>query len=521
MKYFGILGLSLLLMGLISACGRVGSDEREALRDLIKSIPKINSETPHPRDTIFPESIIASNGNTNGEPTYDRSEMHESVSTFEPLMAFDPHSNVLWPGSVFQGGTLQSGLLRPVPLKGSPSHITITHLSMPQVVTYTAHIHNPSQTTVNQAMQNLLAQDIDGNNNAQASFMIQNFSSLEHGLTQIGLSEKWMDRETRAALNSPSSSKKNNFIVKFTQNYYTASVPQPITPEAIFARTTKVEDAKGFMYGANPALNIENNPPMYISSVNYGQTMIFTFSSDVESSHMKTILERAFNGAVKNGSIQATEVEQNLLNSFEIKVLILGGAVGSTVDLLIGNKTNEINNRITRGAHFSRMSPGVPISYIARYLNGDDTANLSFTTRYEVHTSRPIPIKNFQLTFNTLDDDKDDGEAVEVWLTKDNQIIYVGTFANGIKWPNETTNIFTLPIYENTTLGLNGCNGVKLRIKKHPIGSEHGAGWNMALGLIVNLENGVGYNALKREDADGKHWGDGHDYDRTFTLQCK
>ena len=62
---------------------------------------------------------------------------------------------------------------------------------------------------------------------------------------------------------------------------------------------------------------------------------------------------------------------------------------------------------------------------------------------------------------------------------------------------------------------------MKLRIKKHPIGSEHGAGWNMALGLIVNLENGVGYNALKLEDADGKQWGEGQAYDRTFTLQCK
>ncbi|MFM8312932.1 MAG: thiol-activated cytolysin family protein, partial [Deltaproteobacteria bacterium] len=275
------------------------------------------------------------------------------------------------------------------------------------------------------------------------------------------------------------------------------------------------------IYEANPALHKENNPPMYISSVSYGRTLIFIFSSDVESSLMKASLEAAFNGTLVEGNLNVKAEEQKLFQNFETKVLVLGGSGESMVHLLTGDKTKGINEWIAKGANFSQKSPGVPISYMARYLRDYDIAKLSLNTQYEVRTSQPIPIKNFQIAFHTLDDNKDAEEAVDVWITQEGQILYQGSFGQGENWNDHTEKGFTLPMTANFKGGLNSCNGMKLRIRKRPSGSEKGCGWNMALDFVAHLEHGRGYSALSVEDSKGKRWGDDSDYDRTFTLKCK
>jgi len=187
--------------------------------------------------------------------------------------------------------------------------------------------------------------------------------------------------------------------------------------------------------------------------------------------------------------------------------------------LITGNKLKAINEWIREGANFTRKSPGVPIAYTARYLKDYDVAKLTFTTQYEVHQTRPIPIKNFEITFNTLDDDKDVEEAVDVWLTKEGEVLFQGAFGANEKWSDGEIKKFVVPV--QTQLGLNSCQGMKLRIRKRPNGSERGCGWNMALDLNVKLEHERTYKTLRQSDQEPKRWGDDSDYDRTFILECR
>jgi hypothetical protein len=335
----------------------------------------------------------------------------------------------------------------------------------------------------------------------------------------VGISADWIGGEARASLKSRKYSENNNFIVRFTQNYYTASYETPETPEAIFDSEVSYNDAQLYMYSAVPALKRVNNPPVYISSVSYGRTMIFIFSSKTDKETMEATLEASFNGALMGGSITLRDQESKLFQSFDTKVLVLGGGGNAMAALLTGDKLRSINEFIQQGASFSEKSPGVPISYTARYLKDFDVAKINFTTRYEVNTSTPIPIKKMDLVFHTQNDDKDREEDVEVWLTKNSRVLYHGSFGKGQNWGENTRHQIEL-VLQSELNGANECNGVQLRIRKNPNGSDTGCGWRMAPALNVFTVTGDIFQAIRGSDAAVQSWGDGSEYDRTFTLKC-
>jgi Thiol-activated cytolysin len=494
--------------------------DSKALKTLIESIPKLRQEEMTSRDIVLPESIQDSIQLNRGEPHYDHRERHSSISVFEQFVAFDANAEILWPGATLQGESLKTGLLAPIPLEHAPAVIEISNVTMPSGALYSATLAKPNRASVSQAIQDLLTQDRNLNNAAKASFMIHEFQSLEQGLNSVGMSGKWIGGEAKATLGSSRYTEKNNFIVKFTQTYYTASVEPPKSPEAIFAKGTKVADAEKYMSLQSRGFNAESNPPLYISSVNYGRTLIFIFSSEMEKSKMKATLEAAFNTGAINGDLALDADQQKALQSFETKVLVLGGAGDSLVHLLQGDKMKGINEWISQGSNFSPRSPGVPISFTARYLGDYEVAKVSLATEYEVHSMRPVPITHFHLTFHTLDDDKDREEEVQLWLIKNGQILFSGTFGRNAIWEDHTSRSFDLPIPKQWGLGLASCSGIQLRIRKNPFGSATGCGWNMSPDLTVSLETGQSYNALSDSSRAPQRWGDHHPYDRIFNLQC-
>jgi len=514
----------------LSSCGKDQSFEegpirssyenpKAAIRSLIEDIPKLDVKEASSSDSIIPGSERDYKTTINGEPRYVHHEERESVSTFEQLVAFDPNSDVMWPGAVVQGRTLQTGILTPVPLKHSEAPITITNLTMNSGARYSTVVKRPTHANVTQAIQTLLTQDKKVESAAKATFTLKSFRTLEEGLQQVGISADWIGGEARASLKSGKYSENNNFIVRFTQNYYTASYETPETPEAIFDSEVSYSDAQLYMYSAVPALKRVNNPPVYISSVSYGRTMLFIFSSKTDKETMEATLEASFNGASMGGSISLKGEESNLFQSFDTKVLVLGGGGNAMTALLTGDKLRSINEFIQQGASFSEKSPGVPISYTARYLKDFDVAKINFTTRYEVNTSIPIPIKKMNLVFQTQNDDKDREEEVEVWLTKNSKVLYHGSFGKGQIWGDNTRQQMEIVLRAELS-GANECNGVQLRIRKNPYGSDSGCGWRMAPELNVFTEAGDTFQAIRGNDSLVQSWGDGSEYDRTFTLKC-
>jgi len=500
-----------------SFCAKAKARE---LRDFIQSIPKLNENPLPSQDTVILGSRTILPGIRNGEPIYEMRESHEMLQTFEELVAFDPNSDVMWPGALIQGRTLQSGFLSPIPLPRASAEITLTNISLPAGLKSYVMVEDPTLGRVNQAIQDILNQSSEITSAAEGSYTMKEFHSLEQGFTQVGISANWLGGAVKAALSDASYRNKRNFIVKFTQKYYSASFEPPKTAEAVFHSNVKIDEARLYMSTKNSEPD-NSNPPVYLSSVDYGRMMIFIFSSEVEASLMELAIKAIFESAKNGVEIQLSAEQEKMIQSFETKALVLGGSAKSMVHLITGNKIKAISDWIIQGANVSQKSPGVPISFKARFLKDHDLAKVTFATKYEISQMRPIPMVRFDLTAHTLDDDKDIEEPLDIWLMKEGQVLYQGTVGENEVWKDHSDKQFLLPLPENIELGLNACQGMQIRIRKRPWGSATGCGWSSSFDLKVRLEDGREFNALSSAESSGRRWGDGHEYDRTFNLKCK
>jgi|GEM_PF-6291634 len=116
-----------------------------------------------------------------------------AVNTFESLAAFDVHADVLWPGSMVQGRSLPGAVLQPIALNRLPGTIVLTNLMVEgSSGTYTSEVERPSLGSVQQTVQDLLAQKFEEDTPAKISFYMKQFYSLEHAMMQIGASYSWL-----------------------------------------------------------------------------------------------------------------------------------------------------------------------------------------------------------------------------------------------------------------------------------------------------------------------------------------
>lgn len=258
-----------------------------------------------------------------------------SVSASDPIRrTFDSFPAVAFEGSVLpglfvDGDRLLAGEVRPLPLERAPMQLVISLASEQPVL----EIDNPSSATIQQAVATL-QRDADARLSgidivpADIDYVRKEAYSFEQTALELGFSLRYDGPLASAGLDtafaSDRSFERHTILVRMVQPMYTISFVDDhiISPSQLLAAGVTPELVNSAIDGGRLQ---EGNPAVYVKSVTYGRTMLFTMSSTrVQSAES---LQVAMNAAYNNisGEGEVSEEHRKVLAESEIRLVAVGG----------------------------------------------------------------------------------------------------------------------------------------------------------------------------------------------------
>ena len=420
-----------------------GERERSDLDALIESIAPMYLPPEAPVKEIATHKAAEAlpkedGGDRNYVCTYSD---YSGTQHYQNLVAFDPQADVLWPGALVQGSSLSHGLLAPIGLPRAPGKVTVTNVSVtgesPDAERYSRTVESPSQASVQEAVADIFSSADDINVAAKVDYTYERVHSLSQAAYAAGFALDWMGADIQAKFNRTWSKEKTNFMVRFTQAYYTVSFESPSSPASLFAPAVTAEDARSFMG--------DGNPPTYLSSVVYGRMLLLR----LESSDSESVVEGALSVALKKfGGEVSAEVDastKEVLNTSKLTLFAVGGSADDVLRIASGG-FEDLQEYFSKGANFTPSSPGVPISYTARYLRDSQAAKVAYATDYATVSCHPkankIRLRVDSICFNNNGDGRGRGRNdYEVWLDYGQTSLRVANALNIRSSDGETFNI--------------------------------------------------------------------------------
>lgn len=351
-------------LGVLAACG--GDPRADAIDDYILGIDPFASSEPELR--AGEESAPERDGDFSCTTTN-----YKETRQYDRVVAYAANSDSLWPGAIIRGDSVEDGLFTQVVLPRSPLAVSV---SMENLEGGNAAVMDePRLSGFRDAISEILSTEVTGATPANIYAEIEEVHSESQLNIALGASAKWIGSAASIAASYDFEKKdtRSRYLVKYTQAYYTVDVDPPANPAGWFDPLLTVDDIEGH-FGPG-------NPPMYVSSITYGRTVVFTFESSYSSQELGAALEFAYRGGVEvSGEVSASSRE--VLENSRVTAYVLGGSgavAAKSIDSYEG-----LMEFIHSGGNYSRDSPGAPIAYKLNYLANNEPARLSFTDSYEV-----------------------------------------------------------------------------------------------------------------------------------------
>ncbi len=377
------------------------------LRDLILScdIPQLKPVKQLSVDKT--ESVNEPDENGINRPCYY--ETWSEVTAFDELVSLNPNNNTIWPGAAIQGKSLQNGSLDLISLNRNGGRITLTGLNFSDSKPNYADVNRVSEADIKEAIKKLTNRP-NPITDASFAYSSSQIYSIENGLTSMGLSASWAWGSFGAQLSNTNFNSKNVFVVKLTQKYYSVSFSDPVSPESIFRRNVRINDAKLYME--------KGNPPALITNVNYGRIILLIIETSESAESFKTVLNASFSGWAVNGSANFTEEQSRKIQNSDIKIFAIGGDSKLVAEVITASdgksKLDKLKEYIEKGSSFSINSTGVPIGYKAIYLSNNHVAAINSASEFKkvkcdfAPYRKPLKVTvNKFITRDVTDDDED------------------------------------------------------------------------------------------------------------------
>jgi thiol-activated cytolysin len=353
-----------------------------AVRELIAAIPDLPAP---PNPGVRSTGKETAQQDRSGDRYVCTTEKYTMDQSFSEVVAFNPNAEVLWPGALVQGATIQAGTPALIPARRAPATITIE----PSSGRNSAVVENPTNASVLAAVQSLAASNVLPSTVAKVGYDRKEAYSLDQAMLSLGLSASWLGGGARAALDVSSRAESRTVFVKFVQAYFPVGFTPPASPELVFDAGVTRRDIEPWMSNGNP--------PGYIASVTYGRILIFKVTATSSHDDIKAALDMSFQGGAWKGDAALRTRLTNVLQQSQIQLLALGGDARDAVRIITAN---NLKGYFESGATYSPRSPGTPISYTVKFLRTNRLASLAFTTNYEVTTCSQH-MQRLKVTFDT------------------------------------------------------------------------------------------------------------------------
>jgi hypothetical protein len=373
--------LFLSMLVTAAACGDASNVEIANPEQYLDALPAYPEPAePHDRATgsaMFERTADAVCSTT----TYEISEAPEDVVMFN----HDPQ--VFWPGALIQGDSYESGSPLLIPLEGrAPINLSVQGLYADQASAFDV---TPTQSEVTQAVSGLLAGAVrDDTPATQSVFFNQKEAySFEQSALDLGFSARYLGARVRSSLHYETNSERNTVVANATIRTFTVSVDQPPTPSSFFEGLSPEALSEQVELGRLS----ENNLPVYVASVTYGQIMMFSATSTASMSQMKAALSASFSSFAGGGSASLSPEQQEILNGSEITVVTLGGSEEGVAQMIKNGRPQDFFNRTTV------VTSSVPIAYTLKDLWGN-VVKVGESSEYDLTTCRENGFASFYVT---------------------------------------------------------------------------------------------------------------------------
>ena len=258
-----------------------------------------------------------------------------NVSESDPLRrSFDEFPAVafqgsLLPGLFIDGDRLLSGDIQALPLERAPLQLVISLASENPVV----DVLNPSSATIQQAVA-ALQRDADSRLSgidvvpADIEYVRKEAYSFEQTALDLGFSLRYDGPLASAGLDTAFSSERSferhTILVRMVQPMYTISFADDhvVSPSQLLGAGVTTDQVSAAIAAGRLR---EDSPAVYIKSVTYGRTMLFTMTSTtVESAQELQVAMNAAYGSI-GGSVEVSEENRSIIANSEIRMVAVGG----------------------------------------------------------------------------------------------------------------------------------------------------------------------------------------------------
>ncbi|MEM6929633.1 MAG: thiol-activated cytolysin family protein [Myxococcota bacterium] len=302
----------------------------------------------------------------------------------EDVVMFNADPQVFWPGALLQGDSYEAGSPLLIPLPGRATlDLSISGLYADESAAFDVE---PTPSAVTAAINALLNGAVrDELPTTQSVFFKQEEAySFEQSALELGFSARDLGASVSGGLSYDTSSETNTVAANATIRTFTVSVDPPTTPSSFFEGLTQEELQEQIDLGRLS----ENNVPVYVASVTYGQIMMFSASSSESMSDLKAALSASFNSFAGGGSAGLSVEQEQLLQGSSLQVVTLGGSEEGVADMIRDGDPSAF----FRGS--TVVTSSVPIAYTLKDLNGN-VVKVGEVTEYGLTTCSPNGFANF------------------------------------------------------------------------------------------------------------------------------
>lgn len=303
---------------------------------------------------------------------------------FEKVAILRPTTGIAFPGALVKANrSLRNGVPELISIPRAPVTFSVNLPGIGAAGRKT--VSNPTNSSMQVAIDEALeAWNAGGGrdgyvNPANSSLEVTTAYKNTQTALDLGVAVEWATGSASGALSVNTTAQTSVVTGLFMQSFYTITIDQPTSPEAVFDSTVTLGQVQQQITAAGP--------PAYVSSVSYGRIIMVRLETD--GTYSSTHIEGAFKyaGGSLNVDVNLKSTYEEILTNSRFTFLAIGGNAAEAVkNLDPQNPQGSIMAAIVGdqglNAVYSRNNPGVPIAYEVRYLQDNSLAKMGFTTDY-------------------------------------------------------------------------------------------------------------------------------------------
>lgn len=294
---------------------------------------------------------------------------------YEDYPLYNPNVNVVYPGSLLQGGSLDDGTPEIIAVMRGPGTVSIDLVNGSNAVY--VNLPEVKKSYITQALNDI----IDSNNEvmpARFNMTHKEIKSKEELALELKVDVDIAPVTVGAEFEFSNESEANHYLVSLKQTFFTMSYDIPYTYDEFFDPSVTPMDLAKYV---GP-----NNPACYVSDVTYGRVFHLLIESTSSIAKIKAAVNLSFSNAPVSGEIDANYLSS--LDSLSVKVLALGGSITPTFSAISASTLSSLTTQLGKSAD---IQAGVPLSYVVRTVYNNKLVKNKIDMEYTISDCALIP----------------------------------------------------------------------------------------------------------------------------------